>query len=256
MKSPLTLAATQALSQNDTTLKPLLRETYRFPDGALSRARGNLRLQAIQRIDDIVMFHQFAMFTHMQSNELIAPVFEAFNEHYGRMFDNMGDDQEKISSTRLAFRNFNEVAQLEQIQCIANESLVINLWATIEQILTRCLEIIENPTPGNRAPHRWDIIEKHYTNHNANLNKASSYSTINELRILNNKIKHSYIVDKDLIKFEHFKNHENKRINTIPLRTFDYTLAAYNFVCFITNRTGESIFYPENEEDDYDDYDD
>lgn len=76
------------------------------------------------------------------------------------MFDNMGDDQEKISSTRLAFRNFNEVAQLEQIQCIANESLVINLWATIEQILTRCLEIIENPAPGNRAPHRWDIIEK------------------------------------------------------------------------------------------------
>lgn len=256
MKPPLTLNAIEILSSDDESLKPFLRETFRFPCGTLGAERNSLRLQAIQRIDDIVMFHRFAMFTHMQSNQVVAPVFEAFNKHYNLMFDHMRDDQEKISSARMAFRNFNAAAQLRQVECIANESLVINLWATIEQISTRCLAIVSNAAPGKRAPHKWKDIESHYTDQNVILKNATSYATIDELRVLNNKIKHSYLVDDDLSSFVFFKNHANKRIDAIPLRVFDYTLAAYNFVCFVTNRSGENEFYPENEEDDDDDDDD
>lgn len=252
MKPPLTLNAMEILSRDDESLKPFLRETFRFPSGTLEVERSSLKLQATQRIDDIVMFHQFAMFTHTQSNQVVAPLFEAFNKHYDLMFDHMGDDQEKISSARMAFRNFNAAAQLRQVECIANESLVINLWATIEQISTRCLAVISNDASGKRAPHQWKDIEKHYTDRNVILKNAISYTTIDELRVLNNKIKHSYLVDDDLLPFDYFKTYANKRIDAIPLRVFDYTLAAYNFVCFITNRSGESDFYPENEEDDDD----
>lgn len=252
MKPPLTLDAIEVLSRKDESLKPFLRETFRFPSGPLGIERSSLRLQAIQRIDDVVMFHQFAMFTHMQSKQFVTPVFEAFNKHYNYMFDHMEDDQTKISYARLSFRNFNAEAQLRQVECIANESLVINLWATIEQISTRCLAIVSSAATGKRAPHKWKDIESHYTDLNVILKKSIAYAAIDELRVLNNKIKHSYLVDEELSSFEFFKDHVNKRIDATPLRVFDYTLAAYSFVCFITNRSGENEFYPENEEDDDD----
>lgn len=250
MKHPLILNEIDGLSRDDVSLKPFLREVSRFPCDTPKTQRNLLRTQAIQRIDDIVMFHRFAMFTHTQNKQINAPVFEAFNKHYNLMFNHVGDDPARIASTRMAFKNFNEVAQLRQVECIANESLVINLWATIEQISTRCLEMISNTTPGKRAPHKWSDIESKYKEMDVILKNAISYSTIDELRVLNNKIKHSYLVDSDLSSFYFFKDHTNKRIDSVPLRVFDYTLATYNFVCFVTNRSGESEFFPENEEDD------
>jgi hypothetical protein len=252
MKFPLTLNEIENLSRDDVSLKPLLREIFRFPCDTPKTQRNSLRTQAIQRIDDIVMFHRFAMFTHTQTNQIVAPVFEAFNKHYNLMFSHIGNEPEKISSSRLAFRNFNDVAQLRQIECIANESLIINLWATIEQISTRCLAMVSDNTPGKRAPHKWKDIESHYEDINIILKRAVSYATIDELRVLNNKIKHSYLVDDELSSFDFFKDQANRKIDAVPLRVFDYTLAAYNFVCFVTNRSGENEFYPENEEDDYD----
>lgn len=250
MKPPLTLSEIEILSLDDASLKPLLREACRFPCDTPETQRNSLRTQAIQRIDDIVMFHRFAMFAHTQSNQIVAPIFEAFNKHYNSMFNHVGDDPQKISSARMAFRNFNDVVQLRQVECIANESLIINLWATIEQISTRCLTMVSKSAPRERAPHRWKDIENHYTDINVILKNAISYATIDELRVVNNKIKHSYLVDDELSSFDYFKDQANRRIDAIPLRVFDYTLAAYNFVCFVTNRSGENVFYPENEEDD------
>lgn len=250
MKLPMTLNEIEIFSRDDVSLKPLLRETFRFPCDTPETQRNSLRTQAIQRIDDIVMFHRFAMFTHTQSNQVVGPVFEAFNKHYNSMFSHVGNDPEKISSTRLAFRNFNAMVQLRQVECIANESLIINLWATIEQISTRCLAMVSNAAPGKRAPHKWKEIESRYSDINIILENAISYAIIDELRVLNNKIKHSYLVDDELSSFDFFKDQANKRIDAIPLRVFDYTLAAYNFVCFLTNRSGESEFYPESEDDD------
>lgn len=254
MTVPMNLNEIIFLSRNNIGLKPMLRETFRFPCDTPEIKRFPLRLQAIQRIDDIVMFHRFSMFTHTQRSQITAPIFEAFNKHYNFMFDNIGKEPNEISTARMAFRNFNDVVQLRQIECIANESLVINLWATIEQISTRCIEITSNSESWTRAPHKWSDIIKCYANMNVDLKKAISYATVDELRTLNNKIKHSYIVDEELSKFDFFKEHVGKRIDSISLRVFDYTLAAYNFVCFVTNRTGENIFYPENDDDDYDEY--
>lgn len=250
MKFPMTLNELNSLSRHDISLKPVLREAFRFPCGNLGTQRNSLRRQAIQRIDDIVMFHRFAMFTHAQNNQILAPVFEAFNKHYKLMFNSIGSDPEKISLARMSFQNFDAVAQLRQVECIAHESLVINLWVTIEQISTRCLAIVSSSDPEKRSPHKWKDIERLYADRNIILKNAISYSIINELRVLNNKIKHSYLVDDELSLFDSFKIHAGKRIDSIPLRVFDYTLAAYSFICFVTNRSGESEFYPENEDDD------
>jgi hypothetical protein len=250
MKPPLTLNEIEVLSRDDASLKPFLRETFRFPCDTPETQRNSLRTQAIQRINDIVMFHRFAMFTHTQSKQIVAPVFEAFNKHYNLMFNDVGDDPVKIASTRMAFQNFDDVSQLRQVECIANESLVINLWSTIEQISNRCLTMVSNAAPGTRAPHKWTDVESNYKKMGVVLKNSISYTTIDELRVLNNKIKHSYLVDYDLSLFDYFKDHINKRIDFVPLRVFDYTLAAYNFVCFVTNKSGESVFFPENEADD------
>lgn len=252
MKYPLTYTELVDISAGNESLKQILRETFRFPCDTPETSRLELRLQAIQRIDDIVMFHRFAMFTHTQSNEVVTPVFKKFNEHYNLMFDEIRHNPGKVASARMAFPNFAAVEQLRQVECIANESLVINLWATVEQIATRCITMILNSACGKRAPHKWKDIESNYAELNINLKNSASYPVINELRVLNNKIKHSYVVDEELSSFIFFKEHANKTIDSIPLRVFDYALSAYNFVCFVTNRSGESEYYPENEEDDED----
>lgn len=245
MKAPMTLGEIEILSNNDESLKSFLRECFIFPCDTSNTNRLSLRTQAIQRINDIVMF------THAENNKIIEPVFQAFNDHYDSMFNNIGSNPDNVSSFRMTFSNYNDMAQLHKIKCIANESLVINLWTTIEQISNRCLEMILNTVSETRS-HRWHGIVRSYEDMNVILKDSSSYPLINELRVLNNKIKHSYIVDKELSSFEFFNNLTGKRIDSIPLRVFDYILATYNFVCFITNRTGESIYFPENEDDDQD----
>jgi hypothetical protein len=250
-ESPMTLNEIEILSKDDSNLKPFLHEISRFPCGDVKEPnRFTLRLHALQRIDDIVLFHRFVMFIHSENKKIVEPVFEAFNKHNNQIFNNIENDFNKISLSRMVFRNFDNICQLSQIKCIANESLIINLWTTIEQISNRCLELFVRSVAGKRRSHKWKDIKNSYAEINVNLDQAISYSTIDELRVLNNKIKHSYIVDDELSSFAFFKNYAGNRIDSIPLRVFDYTLAAYNFVCFITNRSGESVFYPENEDDD------
>lgn len=247
MKPPMTLSEIELQSQTDKSLNPLLREMFRFPEGEHSKDRFNLRLQALQRINDIVMFHKFAMYTHSESSKVIEPIFDQFNKHFGSMFDSLGNDPRHIAEARMAFQNFNEKVQLHCVKSLASESLVINLWAIIEQISNRILNLF---SPQRQSSYKWPDIEKCYLDLGIDLSKAISYQAIDELRVLNNTIKHSYVVDKRLAQFDYFAEYHGKTLDQVPFRNFDYTLAAFNFVCFMNNRVGESMYIPKDDEDD------
>lgn len=248
MNKPMTLAEIEKLSKFDTSIKSMLREMCRFPTGENSNSRFLLKQQGIQRINDIVMFHKFAMFVHEANREVIDPVFEEFNAHYGNMFDDFQGNQEKIIEGRIVFRNFDEKEQLRRVGLLADESLVINLWATIEQFANRSIGISQ---PDKGKSYKWPDIESSFLNQGVNLKKSMSYQVVDELRKLNNNIKHTYLVDNKLAELDNFAEHKGKTIDQVVLKTFDYTLAAYNFLCFVINRIGESEYYPHDESDDF-----
>lgn len=159
MHKPMTLPEMEKLSEIDTSIKPMLREMYVFPRGTHTESRFLLKQQGIQRINDIVMFHKFVMFVHESSKEIIDPVFEKFNSHYCNLFDNIQGNQEQIAESRTVFQNFNEKEQLRRVGLLADESLVINLWATIEQFANRSINLYK---PNTKKSYRWHDIEKSF----------------------------------------------------------------------------------------------
>ncbi|NHN78581.1 hypothetical protein HA520_15055 [Azotobacter chroococcum] len=225
--------------------KNMIDDFFEYPEG---KERLVLRNQAIQRIDDIIIFHRFVMATHENNQKSIEPAFKLLNKHYDGMFDNIRhDNPEEVSTARMAFKGFDIYKQQEQVMSIANESLVINLWATIEQYATRALKLI---FPANTAiSHVWAEVEKKFAQKNINIKLLPSYDTINEIRVLNNKIKHSYCVDNALANFPSFSEHKGKTISEVPLRVQDYTIATYHFIIQIINKIGPSERYTDDEEE-------
>ncbi|NMY40948.1 hypothetical protein HBN76_06510 [Pseudomonas sp. WS 5013] len=225
--------------------KSIIDDVCEFPEG---KERFGLRLQAIQRLDDIVMFHRFVMVTHKTNQQVIEPGFEAFNEHYQGMFDKIFDDNpEQVATARMAFNAYDIYKQQSQIKCIANESMAINLWATIEQYASRSLQVLTKKEVSNS--YKWHEIVEKFNAHGFDIKKLSTYESIDEIRVLNNKIKHSYCVDDQLAKFQFFSEYNGKPISSIPLRVKDYTIATYHFIVQLINIIGPSERYPDGEED-------
>lgn len=226
-------------NKNKSEFETMVDDFSEFPEESDLFA---LRLQAIQRIDDIVMFHRFVMVTHENNQQVIKPEFDSFNKHYKGMFDSIEENESaKIATTRLVFQPFDVYVQQDQIKSIANESLVINLWATIEQYANHCLQFVTSDS--SSRSHRWpDVINK-FLEQQLDIKSLGSYSTIDEMRVLNNKIKHLYHVDSNLASFEYFEEHAGKKISNVPLRVQDYTLATYHYICQLINSTGPSVQY-------------
>lgn len=232
-------------NDGDSLHKSIIDDICEFPEG---KERFELRLQAIQRLDDIVMFHRFVMVTYKNNQQVIESGFEAFNEHYNGVLDNVCDgNPEQVATTRMVFNVYDVYMQQSQIKCIANESMVINLWATIEQYASRSLHIVTRNEVSSSC--KWyEIVEK-FNAHGLDIKKLSAYESIDEIRVLNNKIKHSYRVDDQLAKFKFFSEYNEKPINYIPLRVKDYTIATYHFIVQLINIIGPSERYPDDEED-------
>ena len=79
------------------------------------------------------------------------------------MFDNIIDgNAEQVATVRMAFNFYDIYKQQSQIKCIANESVVINLWATIEQYASRSLHILTKNEVS--SSYKWhEIVEKFNT---------------------------------------------------------------------------------------------
>lgn len=106
---------------------------------------------------------------------------------------------------------------IEKPHFFANDSVVINLWAIIEQFSTMAyslLEAIIKEIPENqvKVPYTWDKLKKKYLSYGIDLSQLDSYDVINETRVLNNKIKHLYIVDENLASFPFFQGQREQVI--------------------------------------------
>ena len=215
--------------------KQLIDDFYEFPE---DESLFSMRIKFEQRINDIVIFHRYVVLTYNNNKKILNPIFSEFNKHYSNAFDAIKPEEKHFA--RLSFKNYNWKEEQEQAKIIANESLVINLWTTVEQYTNRCLLFVDN---NNQKSYRWDIIKSKFEKKEINLSNISSYSTIDELRVLNNKIKHLYVVDTQLAKFDNFKDHVNKELNYVPFKLEDYIVSTYHFIYKLINSLGNSVQY-------------
>ncbi len=134
--------------------------------------------------------------------------------------------------------------EINNIRSFADQLLIVGLWSTVEQYLTRTL-ILAEKEKGNynaRIPYQWNGLQNYYSNIGVDISKCKGYDIVIECRILNNKIKHSGEVDSMLSKFENFKYLKGKPLTRIYFKLQNYSDAVYEFTGNVMELTDEVLF--------------
>ncbi|MDX8000120.1 hypothetical protein FE394_13105 [Xenorhabdus sp. Reich] len=245
---------TQNIENNNPKIKEIVDDFCDFPgpekkdcqnekENSLREKRALLLKSFKNRVDDIIIFNRYALHQYNINAENIGPKFALYDEEYGGMFSSILDkqDEEKIEYARLGFKNFDWVCELLNARKIADEGLIIHLWATIEQHVKRAILIMEESR--KEMPYKWNELKRLSKEVGIDLESLPSYDIINEIRVVNNKIKHLYIVDKELCKYTGFAEHEGKKMSAVNYRTHEYALAAHHFMNRLVMAMGPVISY-------------
>ncbi|MBW5814411.1 hypothetical protein [Yersinia kristensenii] len=190
------------------------------------------------KLEEIVVFHRFAMTTYKNNDKAIDSQYKKFPLLSKEQVNELS--AEDAESYQLSFaRHMEYINHQDDINnkasYIANDSVVINIWAMNEQYMTRGLanliSIKENKAIGEvNAPYGWDLIKNKFLSYGIDFNNLPSYDDFNECRVLNNKIKHLYAVDATLEAFPTFSGKLNESLSGMQYPLQKYTLAAHHFI--------------------------
>lgn len=127
---------------------------------------------------------------------------------------------------------------LNSIRSFADQHFVVGLWVVVEQSIAKLFKLFQEKTGQEfRIPYRWnETITLFDTLNILTDQELPIYKNINELRTLNNKIKHLNTVDDALAEFSYFSELKGKSIDRIPLELQRYSDNAYAFVNFIAEQ--------------------
>lgn len=92
-------------------------------------------------------------------------------------------------------------------------------------------------------PHKWPSIVDLSRGVGLDLELLPSYDLIDEIRVVNNKIKHLYVVDDQLCKYKGFSEYKGKKMNVVKYRVHEYAIGAHHFMNRLVNEMGRSIRY-------------
>lgn len=234
----------------DTFISAMIDDFCEFPErdkdpteenNELFEARTILRAGFIDRADDIIIFNRYAMNQYNHQVEEATEGFVFIDENYEGMFSSILEEQDEnnILEARMIYPNFNWYCELHNARTIANEGLIIHLWSTIEQYIKRSILAMDKKI--ERTPYEWKKIKELAKSVGLDLRCLPSYEIIDELRVVNNKIKHLYIVDNDLCKYKGFAEHKGKKMNNVNYRVHDYAIGAHHFINRLVNSMGPTI---------------
>lgn len=141
----------------------------------------------------------------------------------------------QISKYRIRESIYTEEIYLNSIKSFVDQQFIVGLWVLTEQTIAKVLEVFYDLSGLSRKiPFRWDETLKLF--HSLSLNTDENleiYKNINELRVLNNKIKHLNKVDAKLSEFDYFKNMLNEPIDKINLELQRYSDYSCAFIYFV-----------------------
>lgn len=124
------------------------------------------------------------------------------------------------------------------VQSFTDQHFVIGLWVLVEQNIAKLLNIYKEKTGKNfKIPYSWNETIPLFKFLGINTDESLPiYQNINELRVLNNKLKHLNMVDNKLAEFPYFQDKKGKDLDKITLELQRYSDNAFAFVYFIAEQ--------------------
>lgn len=130
----------------------------------------------------------------------------------------------------------DEIVQLKEVEDISKKLAAIGLYMIVENATKNIFECLYHDLDKRtkekkiRILHRWDVLKKELNDLCAlDLSEVSEYSVVDELKCLNNVIKHSGYVDEKLSSFSNWQNDLEKEVDTekIDLDKFCKSIPKY-----------------------------
>lgn len=204
---------------------------------------GNLQGELEWRFENFSLFHE-AIYGDLDKRNSALDEYVEDNKDIirGEFTDEM---DLLIQSRHRTFIMDNEDI-INSIRSIADESTSVGLWAIVEQFTSRAYVVLESNLEGVdedtiTPPYRWDRLKDKYAHYGIVLEDIPMYEAANELRVVNNKIKHLYKVDAELASFDRFASDEGKQIKQIVLPMQEYDNACYKFLGCVLESIGKEV---------------
>jgi len=132
---------------------------------------------------------------------------------------------------------YDDFMQASLIENMLKLLIVVRLYIIVELTTKHVLKWLiqdikkENKDQLIRKASKWESLKKIYKKYGVNLNDISEFNVINELRCLNNAIKHGGYVGEQLTQFPIWKNELKKEINVdkIDLERFYNSIPKFIF---------------------------
>lgn len=223
-------------------------EMYSPPPGSAADIQG-LQSRFVWHHHDLCLFHQ-AMYGHLEARsdqmDKVAAQYQArvqmFND---AQVDSEGEDHEMAQVLFARMREHQHVLWMEHrsLRSFADQHVVIGLWAMVEQYCGRTLIATEKSVgmtvASGESPYAFGELEKRFEGAGVRLKNCKSYDSINECRVLNNKIKHLGSVDKTLAGFKRFDGLVGTELGEVELEMQPYADGVYEFVGSVMETAGE-----------------
>ena len=149
--------------------------------------------------------------------------------------DLSGLDDFQTSKYKIQESIYTKEMYLNSIKSFADQHFIVGLWVLTEQTIAKVLETFcELSGFPSKIPFRWGETINFFRRLALNTDENSDiYKNLNELRVLNNKIKHLNKVDTKLSEFEYFRNMLHEPIDSISLELQRYSDYSCAFIYFI-----------------------
>lgn len=153
--------------------------------------------------------------------------------------------REVMYCRRLSAINTHDV-HLREVKSFAVQSFIVQLWALNEKHLSQALKLFSKESKLQFAiPSKWDDTIKTLKDLEIDTEIIpATFSALDELRVLNNKIKHLGEVDSKLAEFESFKHSKGMSIDDLELDLQRYLNCSYAFFVFLSEQLSSKVLNP------------
>ncbi|MDW6003125.1 hypothetical protein [Vibrio mangrovi] len=202
-----------------------------------------LSVELEERIDNFCLFHEIV---YQELNQKCSALNDFSAEIRKKLEETEDEDeQEYIKYQASQFIHSNDT-DVQRVKNLADESAIIGLWSIVEQFSKRAYVLLKsNLSDMNESeispPYQWPQIKTVYSEFGLELDSLPEYDTVNEVRVVNNKIKHLYQVDGQLAEFPRFTGKEGLSMIFLNYPINEYEEAVYMFLGHLLVWVGEKI---------------
>lgn len=198
---------------------------------------GTLQGELEFRHQDICMFHSLIYDRLHYESAALDKIVERMKTE---LTSNYTEDADLIAQARLRSKINADDDVIRSIKSFADETSAIGLWALVEQFSSQAYAMAFPDTSGKarKRSYAWDSLKKGFAEAGITISDCRESSIIEELRVLNNKIKHLNVVDEELATFQTFSTHNDQRIRDIELPMQMYADGVYLFLGDLLEKAG------------------